>query len=114
MPAKSMGVRRRNIACACHEASPPISGVPVPGAKAGSSASTSKVRYAGATPTISTTRAAMAAGPASCTSCAEMIVMPCSIVQSHTSRCTGLRMPICTLRLGSISPSRIACQNGEP
>ena len=35
---------RRRIACACHEARPPISGVPVPGAKAGSSASISKLR----------------------------------------------------------------------
>ncbi len=35
---------RRRIACACQDARPPISGVPVPGAKAGSSASMSKLR----------------------------------------------------------------------
>ena len=29
-------------------------------------------------------------------------------VQSYTAFCTGERMPICTMRRGSISPSRIA------
>ena len=44
MPTKRISPSRRRIACACHDASPPISGVPVPGAKAGSSASMSKLR----------------------------------------------------------------------
>ena len=43
-PTMSMPFSPRRIACASRVVSPPISGVPVPGAKAGSSASMSKER----------------------------------------------------------------------
>ena len=46
--------------------------------------------------------------PCSCTSSANRIVTPLPTVQSCTSASIGERMPTCTVRRGSISPSSIA------
>ena len=69
---------------------PPGSGVPVPGANAGSSTSTSTVRKTGPPPTISTARSTTAAIPRSRTSCMKNEVMPCSACQREL----GLAGPV--------------------
>ena len=58
------------------EVGPPTSGVPVPGQKAGSTKSTSNVKYAGPEPTRLRTKSAYAAGPSSRSSIQGRIVMP--------------------------------------
>ena len=57
---------------------PPGSGVPVPGANAGSSTSTSTVRNTGPSPEAATVRSTTSPIPSSRTSCMKKEVMPCS------------------------------------
>ncbi len=59
---KSIPVSARRYASACELVGPPTSGVPVPGANAGSTKSTSKDRNAGASPTRARTRSPYCCG----------------------------------------------------
>src|SRR5262249_46753209 len=64
---------------------PPGSGVPVPGANAGSSTSTSTVRKTGPAPTVETARATTSRMPSSRTSCMKKAVIPCSRCQANSA-----------------------------
>ena len=64
---------------------PPGSGVPVPGANAGSSTSTSTVRNVGASPTIAIVCSTMVRIPRSRTSCMKKLVIPCSACHPNSS-----------------------------
>src|SRR5215212_9180098 len=64
---------------------PPGSGVPVPGAKAGSSTSMSTVKKTGPVPTASIARPTTSLIPSSLTSCMKRLVMPCSLCQANSS-----------------------------
>ena len=64
---------------------PPGSGVPVPGAKAGSSTSTSIETNTGPSPIVSRVSATTARMPRSRTSCMKCDVMPCARCQANSS-----------------------------
>src|SRR5215211_520312 len=64
---------------------PPGSGVPVPGAKAGSRTSMSTVRKTGPAPTASTARRMTSFMPRSLTSCMNRLVIPCSDCQANSA-----------------------------
>ena len=85
----SQAIRPRSSLMARSEVSPPMTGVPVPGANAGSRQSISKVRYTGISPTICFTWAMMSSTPRSFTWQASSTVKPLSLSNS-------VRIPICT------------------
>ena len=67
MPIKSSGASPRTNSSPCQLARPPATGVPVPGAKAGSRPSMSKDKYTGASPARSSTISIAASMPLRCT-----------------------------------------------
>src|SRR5206468_7393707 len=94
----------RTISRARWVGNPPTTGVPVPGAQEGSRQSMSKVKYALPLPTIFLISERVVSGGSRSTLRASRTVKPC--VSS-----LWVRMPICTERRGSTSPSWTAWKN---
>src|SRR5471032_802129 len=84
-PTISSPRQPRMISSACQIVRPPISGVPVPGAKLGSRPSISKLRYTGPAPSFARTSAMIGATDLYQHSSACTTRMPCDLDQSKSS-----------------------------
>ena len=114
-PTNCRPCRPRSRPSISRELMPAISGVPVPGACAGSRLSMSMLRYTGPSPTRSRTRATTPSTPWVVNSSAWMMQNPSSASRAKSARLySGPRMPMCTERSDRKSPSSAARRKGVP
>jgi len=114
-PIRSRPRRPRTNACASIVVIPPTSGVPVPGANAGSRQSISKEMYVGPSPATLLASSVTAFTPSSVNSSMKMTRIPDSSAKVNpSSEFFAPRIPICTVRSGIRSPSSTARRNGVP